>query len=284
MTQAQAATKTVGEQLKEARIAKGLSQLAVEKEVGLSRGTLSKYEHDKLICPPDRLDAIYDALGLGAEKIADFFSFKETKTPKPVQDDTPDKFGPNKNHEGYSNPTMAAALAKANVKFSDHLPGEIWLRTTKGGSKIRTLILSISGNRATCLSVFASGTQYDQKIKTRNGKTDYVCLQRIETLYLKELEERTDVVADKYVDLVHKRLLDLLGIKPVEKVVEKEVEVIKEVPVEKIVEVEKKVEVPVEVEKVVEVPVTDPTAEIEARIYKEAFDKVCGALEGVLHK
>lgn len=273
---------SIGNQIKEARLAKGLSQSAIEKDLGWGRGNLFNYESGRSKIPEDKKDILFDYLGLGEGKVAEFF--KETKPAKPIEDNSPDKFGPKKNAEGYSDPTMAEAIKNAMVKYTDHMPGEIWLHKRKNGQIISKLILSVQRNKAICISVFANGSQLDQKVKTQSGTTKYVALDYIEAVPLKELEERTDIVQEKYMDNLHTRLIDILGIKPIEKVVEVEKEVTVEVPVEKIVEVEKEVRVEVPVEKIVEVEkeVTDPVIEAEARIYKEAFGKVCDALSGVV--
>lgn len=232
------AVLAINEQIKKARIDKGLSQSQIEKELGWGSGTVSKYEIGKCHMPKEREEQILVFLGLN----------KEPKKPEES-----DRYNLPRNSEGYMDTTMSEAIKRAMIKYNDHLPGEIWIHKRMNGGKIPKIILSISGQFAYCISVFGKSNQSsDFKVKTRNGITKFVSMDRLERIRLKELEERDDIVSNRSMADLKLHLGALFNIAviekevevPVEKEVIKEVEKIVEVPVEK--EVIKEVEVPVE--------------------------------------
>lgn len=261
------AVLAINEQIKKARIDKGLSQSQIEKELGWGRGTVSKYEIGKCHMPKEREEQILVFLGLN----------KEPKEQKETKES--DRYNLPRNSEGYIDTTMSEAIKRAMTKYNDHLPGEIWIHKRMNGGRIPKIILSISGQFAYCISVFGKSNQSsDFKVKTKNGITKFVAMDRLERIRLKELEERDDIVSNRSMADLKLHLGALFNIAVVEKEVEVPVEkeVIKEV--EKIVEVPVEKEVIKEVEKKVEVPVTDnfefEMCKRERDIYKDIVDRL----------
>jgi len=262
------------EQIKQRRLEMGLSQAKVEDSLGWGRGNLSKYEKGTTKIPADRKEELWEFYGLGAKKVADFFGFKETETPRPVKDTS--RGSSTHNAEGYTDPTMAEALKKAMAatKYTDPLPGEVWTNYRNNGGVLSKLILSVEGNTAYCLTVFTKGASYDFKVKCKAGFTYYVAFDRMEAIKLKDLKERKAIISSKSFEEVKLHFAGLMGIAVVEKTVEVPVEV------EKVVEKEVVKEVPVEVIKEVEreAPVIDSfefeMCKRERDIYKDIVDRL----------
>lgn len=206
-----------------------------------------------------------------------------------------DKYGPNKNSEGYSDPTASKAIR--NVEKSERInsfkevhleqPGEIWEYENgyyNATSRVDTmlLVLTSAGNSVCGLDVRLVDERYNKEYCAPinlKGKMYYVDCRRIFSKPVKSLDCRKAWLAEEAFKEIKTQIATCLGLEPV--VVEKTVEV----PVEKVVE--KTVEVPVEkiVEKTVEVPVMvdrdDPAvprlkeqlamAEQRAEIWEKAY-------------
>lgn len=180
----------------------------------------------------------------------------DTKEPEKTPAEAPkDKYPFPKNSEGYNDYTAASVAKKTDNIRGAFVPGDIWEVDTKGGVRRKYLVLASYKGAVTCVPVKERNSWdynpvYCSPVSMVNN--EFVDLRFMVTrgsaYFLEKLYEA------KNYDAIKTKLSFLLGIEPVERVVEKEVirkvpvekEVIKEVPVEKIVEKEVIKEVPVE--------------------------------------
>ena len=198
---------------------------------------------------------------------------KEIKT-LPAEETTVTRYGPNKNSEGYSDPTAAAAIKSslsAPIKVPVlQKPGEVWewnkaIYTAADCVENFAIILAVSKKTVTCATVKPIDEYYEEKEDIAlniRGKMFYGSPRRLFCKPPKAFDCRKYTLKDEEFKELRNKIAEILGAeKIVEKTVEVPVEVEKivektvEVPVEKIVE--KTVEVPVEVEKIVERNVAD---------------------------
>lgn len=211
------------------------------------------------------------------------YEWMETKNPPEIKaaelkTEPTDKYGPNKNSEGYSDPTASKAIK--NVEKSERInsfkevhleqPGEIWEYENgyyNATSRVDTmlLVLTSSGNSVCGLDVRLVDERYNKEYCAPinlKGKMYYVDCRRIFSKPAKSLDCRKAWLAEEAFKEIKTQIATCLGLEPV--VIEKTVEV----PVEKVVE--KTVEVPVEkiVEKKVEVPVMVDRDDSDVRALK----------------
>ena len=202
-----------------------------------------------------------------------------------------DKHGYGKNHEGYSDPTVTAAMRTV----ATFLPGEIHTHKAGTGSTHDFFVIASTATRVIGFHVYNAA--YIRKPEKKDGMLLFEFQASGVSKYWCDLSHITNVpskfvnarVNDRVDAKTYEMITDQLNVYlrlpgpgrvvavkkevPVEKVVEKIVEKEVEVPVEKIVE--KVVEVPVE--KIVEVPVEkvvekEVPVEVEKVVYKDDPD------------
>lgn len=185
------------------------------------------------------------------------------ETPEPKKDEqaaptqTEDRYKFPKNGEGYNDFTASSVVQKTDNIKGMFNAGDIWeVDIPKGGTR-KYLVLASYKYSVTCVPVRTRSecdSDYNPVccVPVDFATNSYVDLRYIVTKIGRYFLEKTGEA--KNFKAVKTKLSFLLGIEPVERVVEKEVirkvpvekEVIKEVPVEKIVEKEVIKEVPVE--------------------------------------
>lgn len=278
---------SVAECIKKKRTELELSQHEIEAHFGWGRGTVSNIERGIRVSS-ERINAVNNYL----EDLK-----KKNRLPEPVLVETPkpvpkpekeeDKFGPNKNHEGYSDPVASAALSNLKSKCSKPEIGEIWMCRLPSGSVIKKLVLSISDNNMQCVSVFHAlkmekKSHYDLYFSSVSRSTLKADLSFIDKLTPSSMERRIDVVSDDVLMSIRNQIFKNIGGVPQVKEIIKEVpvevvkEVIKEVPVEEVKETQE--ELPVE--EIIKECVDFEILKRERDFYKDAFERVCDSLGG----
>lgn len=206
-------------------------------ELGIPRSYICNHKNE-LLKSSDHIKTFADRFG----RTGGFFW--EEKEPEKNEN----KFGPDKNHEGYSDPTVFNALHNSGKA----LAGEIWDYELPRGEK--TNVLVINSNKRIAQILFLSDNEdtiqktMEHPVKLEVGRKTYfydpMLVQSRKQWYLR------NKVCTLNIDIfneVRGNVMKTMGmpdrVVTVEKVVEKEVPVevekvvIKEVPVEKIVEV-----------------------------------------------
>lgn len=127
--------------------------------------------------------------------------------------DSNDRFGPNKNHEGYSDPTAAAAIKNIEKKWVDPQPGEIWLYRRKDGGVSSKLILSRNNGTVCALYMFNSTKPIDcVSVVDDDGKQYIISLKTVETMKPGAFERRTGKLSRSSMNIIKAKLATRLGL------------------------------------------------------------------------
>ena len=188
-----------------------------------------------------------------------------------------DRYGDNRNDEGYFDPTAFEALRSTGSLGTPVEPGEIWNTKISAGGVQPVIVLVKFNSSVTCVPMYTnSGTLYDAervqcKSITHNGKMVMVNVVKICTKPFKWFEEKVGTLSDENLKRVKGYIgkyleMDGIGVQ----IVEKEKVVVKEVKVDTPVKTVTSGHTQKEVDKMIEQAVI---AE-RAAIYKDVAEKL----------